>query len=335
PTAVKTEDDPVVAEYDVFLTPPTEEQIYLLQYPNRVRSRPYNSKFGATPHAMRIKPNSGFLEMDIKLSTENNFNKYMGLKWGDANKSAQELHNASGTYGPAAGLAPAKPRGPGGRNQAKDKGDRELGIENDLRAFRDAERNDRVHAKQTLGGQLIRHDSEAEAGKPHYFVGAFQGDHLFLTKVDGTAQLRPNFHHLDAEEERARIAVSRAQAEAAGPQPQGPGRTIKQQDESEIDKTTVEYKLGKALRQARTEGWIKMDYIDDEDQIAYDAFEKNLKVVNTVEAPVLKSEMDNDTFLDAVGPQKHGSPTRRRKRQPKKEAVDIEDEDMEDAEAGV
>lgn len=322
----------MVAEYDVFLTPPTEEQIYLLQYPNRVRSRPYNSKFGATPHAMRIKPNSGFVEMDIKLSTENNFNKYMGLKWGDADRSARELHNHSGTYGPAAGLAPPKPRA---RNQAKEKADRELELDQDLRAFREAERDDKVHAKQTLGGQLIRHDTEAEAGKPHYFVGAFQGDHLFLTKVDATAQLRPNFHHLDAEEERARIAISRAQAEAAGPQQQGPGRAVKPKDESDVDKTTVEWKLMNGLKKAREETWIKMEYVDDEDQMAYDAFEKNLKVKNTAEAPVLKTELDHDAFLDAVGPQKHGSPTRRRKRQPKKEAVDVDDEDMEDADAGV
>ena len=96
--AVKADDDPVLAEYDVFLTPPIQEHIYLLQYPNRPRNRPYNNHYGATPHEMRIKPSSGFLEVDVKLNTQLNFNKYLGLKWGDAVATSHELHNASGTH---------------------------------------------------------------------------------------------------------------------------------------------------------------------------------------------------------------------------------------------
>ena len=87
------DEDEVVAEYDVFLTPPIAEEVYLLQYPNRPRNRPYSSKYGASPHAMRIKHHAGFLEVDVQLNTEHNFNKYMGLKWGDASRVSKEVHD--------------------------------------------------------------------------------------------------------------------------------------------------------------------------------------------------------------------------------------------------
>jgi hypothetical protein len=43
------DDDPVIAEYNVFITPRQLEQIYLLQYPNRNRSQAYNDRNGARP----------------------------------------------------------------------------------------------------------------------------------------------------------------------------------------------------------------------------------------------------------------------------------------------
>jgi DNA-directed RNA polymerase-3 subunit RPC5 len=335
--AVKVEEDPVTAEYDVYLTPELQEHIYLLQYPNRPRHRPYSKAFGATPQDMRIKPKAGYMEVDVKLNTEQNFNKYMGLKWGDANRASRELHNLSGTYGPAAGLQPAKPRSMAqNRTALKDKSDRELDFENDLANFHQAEADRKIHSSQTLGGQIIRHDGEAEVGKPFYFVGAFQGDQLHLSKLTGTVQMRPHFHHLDAEEQRGRIATSRAQADAAGPGPEPVAHTLRQRQMDKEDQNTIEYKLKQALDTARQEQWIKMDYVDEEDEEAYETFEYKLKVTDVAAAPMLKSEMDNDAFLDAIATPRFESPTRRRKRQPKKnkDTIDVDEEDEADAQAG-
>ncbi|SMR61269.1 unnamed protein product [Zymoseptoria tritici ST99CH_3D1] len=335
---VKAEDDPVTAEYDVYLTPELQEHIYLLQYPNRPRNRPYSKAFGATPQEMRIKPTAGYMEVDVKLNTEQNFNKYMGLKWGDANRASRDLHNISGTYGPAAGLQPAKARTMANNRAAlKDKSDRELDFENDLANFHQAEAERKIHASQTLGGQIIRHDGDAEVGKPYYFVGAFQGEQLHLSKLTGTVQMRPHFHHLDAEEQRGRIAASRAQADAAGPVPEPVAHTLRQRQMDKEDQSTIEYRMKKMLYEAQHEPWIKMDYVDEEDEEAYDAFEDKLKVRDVAGAPMLKSEMDNDAFLDAISTPRHDSPTRRRKRQPKKgnnkETINIEDEDEMEADA--
>lgn len=331
PTAAKVEDDPVLAEYDVFLTPPMHEQIYLLQYPNRPRNRPYAAKFGATPEEMRIKPKTGYLEVDINLNTEHNFNKYMGLKWGDAARMSKEVHNSTGTYGPAAGLAPGKVRSMNSARTVKDKADRELDFDNDLRAFKEAEQANKVHHKQTLGGQIVKHDAEAEMGKPSYFVGAFQGEQLHLTKISGTVQMRPQFHHVDAEEQRARLAVSRAQAEAGtGPDPIA--RAVHQRTVEHEEKNSTESRLRKLLSLAAQEPWINMEYVDEDEQLAFDEFNRKLKVENTGELPHLRSEMNNDEFLDAISAPKHGSPTRRRKRAARRrEAVELQDNDADDA----
>jgi DNA-directed RNA polymerase-3 subunit RPC5 len=79
------------------LTAAQQEQIYLLHYLNRTRERPYSQRFGAQPVDVRIKPNSGHLELDVELSTSYNFNKYQGLKWGDAVQAAKTIQNESGT----------------------------------------------------------------------------------------------------------------------------------------------------------------------------------------------------------------------------------------------
>lgn len=323
----------MVAEYSVFLTPPLTEQIYLLQYPNRPRGRPYNSHYGATPENMRIKPRSGFMEVDVKLNTQHNFNKYMGLKWGDAAKASRELHNVTGTFGAASGLSGPKPRGlqRAATGALKDAATRELDLENDLQTFANAEADNKVHTTQTLGGQIIRHDAESEAGKPFYFVGAFRGDQLHLTRIDGTVQMRPNFHHLDAEEERARIAASRASAES-GPEPVA--QAVRQRMVKEEDIHTPEYRLKQVLNAAKDEQWINMEYVDDEHPEAYNAFEEKLKVTDPDNAPLLKSGMDNDAYLDAISAPRHDSPTRRRKRAARrKETIELsedEDEDMAD-----
>ncbi|KAK3678175.1 hypothetical protein LTR78_002271 [Recurvomyces mirabilis] len=322
------DDDPVTAEYDVYLTPSQAEEIFLLQYPNRVRTRPYNDRTGSRPQDVRIKPTTGFIELDVNLNTGYNFNKYKSLQWGDALNTARDIQNSSGTYGPAAGFSGAKPR-TAGRMAVKDQADRQLQIQHDLAGFKNAESDGKVMRVQTLGGQVIRHDGPDEIGKPIYFVGAFRNDQLHLTKVTGTAQMRPQFHHLDAEEQRARIAASRASAAELGePRPAGEARSIlareKKLDDS--DKVRLEDVLRKQLSAAEAEEWTKMDYIDEDMQAAYDLFNDRMFVKDVEAAPRLKSDMDSWDYLDAISKPRRGSVGRRRRKKGKEvEGVDLED----------
>jgi len=328
------DDDPVTAEYDVYMTPGLQEQIYLLQYPNRVRERPYNYRTGAFPESMRVKPASGFLETDIHLNTNLHFNKYMSLKWGDALNTARELQNTSGTYGAAAGFQ--APRARRTQVQLKDRADREHDISNNLMTYSEAEADKKTLNVQTLGGQIIKHDGTGESGStPLYFIGAFRGSELHLTKVDGTVQLRPQFHYLDAEEQRARIAASRAADD--GTRPQGDPRSLlqrnqKQGEEGEKDK--LENRTRAMMQVAEAEEWVPLDYVDEDEDEAFEMWRGRMFVKDVENAAKLQSSMDADQYLDAISAPRKESPTRRRKRPPRsKAAQDIEDDDELAAEA--
>ena len=83
------ENDPVTAEYDVFITPELHEQLYLLQFPTREREAPYNEQTKNKPLEMRIKPKAGFVEMDVPIATEFYYNQAKAKAWGDALNKAK------------------------------------------------------------------------------------------------------------------------------------------------------------------------------------------------------------------------------------------------------
>lgn len=328
----------MTAEYDVYLTAAQQEQIYLLHYLNRTRERPYSQRFGAQPVDVRIKPNSGHLELDVELSTSYNFNKYQGLKWGDAVQAAKTIQNESGTYGPASGLG--VPRGkPGGRNQLKDRADLENQVANDLASFKDAVEEDKVMHKQTLGGQIFRHDNKGDdMAQPVYFLGAFLGNQLHLSKVDGTVQMRPQFHHIDAEAHRNRLATSRATQESEGaparpaPVARGLQQSYKETTEDK-DKDAPERQMRRALQDAEEESWVPLDYVDEAEEAAFELFHERMFLHEAEQAPELKSGMEDDEFLDAISMPRPGSPTRKRKKQPKRRESHAENVER-NAEAG-
>jgi len=320
----------VTAEYDVYITPGLQEQIYLVQYPNRVRERPYNIRSGAAPEGMRIKPESGYLETDVRLNTGYNFNKYQGLKWGDALSTARELQNETSTFGAAAGFQGARAR----RAQVplKDRADRELDISNDMMGFHESEAQNKVMHTQTLGGQIIKHDSTSEASgsRPMYFIGAFRGSELHLTKVDGTVQMRPQFHHVDAEEQRARIAAQRSRDGEAG-HPQGDARALLQKNQKqgeEAEKDKLENRTRMMMQAAEAEEWVPLEYVDEDEDEAFEMWRERMFVTDVHAAPRLQSGMDADQYLDAISAPRRESPNRRRKRPPRRK----QEENLEDGE---
>lgn len=180
PAATKTqdvEDDPVIAEYNVYITPRQLEQIYLLQYPNRSRSQAYNDRNGARPTDFRLKPQAGFVEMDIGMNPTANFNKFQSLVWGEAMRKARQQNGGKdATFGAAAGFAAGKTgKGRGGR-EGTGAANGDMSVEQGLARFQEAVGREQVFAKQTLGGQIL----QDETGNPNYMLGAFRGGEFFL-----------------------------------------------------------------------------------------------------------------------------------------------------------
>ena len=331
----EADDDPVTAEYDVYLTPALQQQILLLQYPDRAPDRPYNEP---SPDTMRLKPKSGHVEMDITLMTDDNFNKYQALKWGDSLRATNNGEN-SGTFGLAGGLSSHFMSGglANGRRR-DDEVDREGRLANDLTDFHVAEAQGKVMRTQTLGGQIIKHDGTGEeAGKPIYFVGAFKGSELHLSQITGTVQMRPIFHHLDAEDARDRIATREQYANgtggAADPN-EGPRRQearpriVHQSYKSgpvggsgnpkgELEEQSANLRM--ALQTAAEERWVPLPYVDDYDARAFEVYNKRLfnEDVGTDKCKILKASMDHDAWLDAMSAPGRGGAAKRRRREKK------------------
>lgn len=247
------------------------------------------------------------------------------------------MQNDSSTFGLAGGLA-----GPNGGPQvaarhlgAKDsEAERDLEIQNKLQRFYNAERDGLVMDVQTLGGQVVRHTGLGEEeGKPWYFVGAFKGDQLHLTRVEGTAQMRPQFHHVDAEAQREsllKVKGSQGGGEGGPPDVRAINQRVQQAPSSNPkgDLEAREAEMEKALTDAREESWVGLRYVDEDEDEAYGEWNERMFVAETEGLVRLQSCMDDDGYLDAISAPGRESPTRRRRRRSKKER------DAEDGEEG-
>ena len=166
-----TDDDPVIAEYNVYMTPQLKEQLLLLQYHTRERSSPYNAASRALPSELRIKPKTGFMEVDIGVSTTANFDKIKGLQWGQALKHAKDS-KAKG-FGLSSGFGKGNVEGDmkvlvSGEGRKKNE---DADIERMMREFDTRLDSGRVLVKQTLGGQIKR----PEQDRPYHMAGTFKG----------------------------------------------------------------------------------------------------------------------------------------------------------------
>ncbi|KAI5249307.1 hypothetical protein E4T43_00926 [Aureobasidium subglaciale] len=328
------DDDPVIAEYNVFITPRQLEQIYLLQYPNRNRSQAYNDRNGARPVDFRLKPQAGFMEMDIGMNPSANFNKFQSLVWGDAIRKSK-VGGGSATFGAAAGFAPTK----GGKGRGKQEGG-EMSVDQGLARFQEAINRDAVFQKQTLGGQIL----QDEAGNPNYMLGAFRGDELHLTKVDGVVQMRPQFHHVDAIT-HAETAARRTEA-AEGTSGSGPGTTTAAAKQPQALALAQTYKDNRdvenleALRAknllliAAEEKWTRLEYFDEDEEASYSTYHTRLFHSDTSSAAPLKSQMKNEEYLDAISAPRV-DPSGRKKKRPltkkQMERIEAAEDDVEGA----
>ncbi len=288
-------DDPIVASYDVLIKPQWSDgrQLYVLQFPNRDADDDYTSAKQSLPMELRIKPSTGLLELDVPVNVFSNYDRAKGAHWGEVLRKSTLMKSNTGTGGTGGshglaggfgigGVAP----GPG-RGRAKDE-DLVAAQMEILEDFNDGITKGRVLNKQTLGGQTLPKDETS----PNYYLGAFKGDQLHLSPVNEIVQMRPQFHHIDADTEMQRLAKPRA--EQAPRAATGVHMTVKTLGEGAEVETMAE-----RIRKAQEEKWRKMKYNDDESGVAWETFEE-LFVQDTDAVPMLASGITDEVYLDKI-----------------------------------
>lgn len=159
------DDDPITASYPVFLNPalPLGRRLLVLQHPNRTDE---SGGGRAPPSELRLKAESGMVEVDMPLDYNEAYDRDKGLRWGRTLQTSMAAKNG-GSHGLAGGFGfgAVQQRGgaaAGGRKRSEVEAE-------DLIDWNEAVRQDKVLRTQTLGGQY------PDADEVQYMVGVFQG----------------------------------------------------------------------------------------------------------------------------------------------------------------
>ncbi|KAK4227652.1 DNA-directed RNA polymerase [Podospora fimiseda] len=264
------EDDPIINSFNVFIKPklPKNKELLILQYHSM---RSHNPSEIQSPYVleMRVKPESGFYEVDVPIDTSQAYDKAKGMAWGDALHKSNEARKGGG-HGLAAGfnLIPTSQSGSRGNRRGGAAGDNEPELN-----WAEQLRLDRVLRKRTLGGQKIKglHTKD--------MVGVFQGQNLHLTPISSIVRMTTQLHHLDAatEQEKLNRPNPAGAAGAGGPGDKPGGRaiqmTIKSADNSD---GAVSESIIDRMHAIQRESWRKMDWAHEDSDAAWDAYNKNI-----------------------------------------------------------
>jgi hypothetical protein len=292
------EDDPVIASYDVYISGLSPHhgidtsKLYLLQYPShRLRSKPYNAARSQAPTALRLKPEAGFVEVDVPLLTKENYNEISGERFGKAIADSRTMQ-AGGSYGLAGGFG-------AGSVQPRLR---------DIPAHDSPQMPAPLLKTQTLGGKL----PTPSARDPIYLIGHFHKNKIRLSHLDAVVQMRPQLHHLDAEDEQhqkrlqvgANAGASRQKPgmEPSAPKMESKAIEIKIKEVKDDGKTRGTNDTAMQLRDVQMDQWHHHEWIDEDDEEARAAL--NTHVGGTLNGiarlPVLQSSLSNGDWLDRM-----------------------------------
>lgn len=165
-----TEDDPVIASYDVFLTD-SDISRYVFQYLDRPSKLPYNERRGQKPIALKMKPGTGLVEVEVPIQTRGNYDRTKGFKYGDAMKKSRAARDG-GAFGMAGGFSSGSLAA--GTGRVKSEGNGELEVL-DSKAV-DPES---IIRTQVLGGRI----KPAEEGDPVYMLATFKDSMLLDPEI--------------------------------------------------------------------------------------------------------------------------------------------------------
>ncbi|KAF2739091.1 hypothetical protein EJ04DRAFT_9756 [Polyplosphaeria fusca] len=297
PAADDDDDDPVIAEYDVYITPQMQQQLLLLQYMNRAKNNPLTQEHGSRPTEMRIKPVTGFVEVDVPVDIHTSYNRREAVKYGEALRHGKVVGQTA--YGVAGGLEKVMPHtanrtGTGTASPAAappsipDDDNMDQYVEN----FNDANEKGHVLNKVTYGGQIFKREED----EPHYMIGAFKGNQLHLTKLDAVVQMQPTVNHISAVDHLEVMRRKRDAQEGAKPQEAKTAlATYKKSNADTPAEKTLEF-----LQAAKTERWTKLQYFDEDMPESHQVFEDRLCLKNTEDAPKLQASLNDDEYLDSI-----------------------------------
>lgn len=156
------EDDPVVATFNVFVNPtnPPHRKIHILHQSVRY-DEGATPAFPRVPTELRLKPDSGVVEVDVPLDMMDNYDRDKGMQYGRALRDTADGKGSGAQHGLAGGFgigAPAGVRKGSERDRERRNGD-----------WVDEVRADRVLKNQTLGGIISKQEPLT------YMIGIFQG----------------------------------------------------------------------------------------------------------------------------------------------------------------
>ncbi|KAL2164978.1 hypothetical protein VTH06DRAFT_274 [Thermothelomyces fergusii] len=277
--AASDDDDPIIASYSVFIKPPLPEhrKLIVLQYVNKTAQDPAQIRVPRISE-LRVKPKTGMYEVDVPIDTTEAYDRNKGIAWGTALQKSMEAKK-----GGSLGLA-------GGFNivatSTTARGRRGAGADDDTPlTWAEAARQDKVLRTQTFGG-----GRSAEEANTRHMIGVFQGKNVHLTPVSSVVHLRPVPHHIDAATEQERLARSGGNSSSGaaggggGPGDKSgggagtAGRAIHMTIKSamDADEGAAAETMADRLRNVQTEPWQRMEWVHDEAELAWEAYNECL-----------------------------------------------------------
>ncbi|RMZ72712.1 dna-directed rna polymerase iii complex subunit rpc37 [Pyrenophora seminiperda CCB06] len=320
------DDDPVVAEYDVYITPEmAEQQLYVLQYINRPPDKKLTKAFGSKPSELRVKKESGFIEVDVPLDIHENFSRAAGVQYGEAMRKTKGFGQKA--FGIASGFERTMPRSTNRPAAAGQEAPAvpvapmdDDNLEEYVANFEDANEKGHVLNVQTFGGQIRPADGKG----PSYMLGAFRDNELHLTRCNGLIQLRTQFHHIDACTQLEAVQRRREKESQEGAKLAEPKAFLAQVKKTGGD--TAAELTQSFMKAANQEQWEKLNYYDEEDDRAFDAYHDRLFLQDLANAPKLHSNISNSDYLDTIS----GKCGRKKPKHGTDELIEISDDSLSD-----
>eukprot|EP00045_Choanoeca_perplexa_P006120 m.52003 g.52003 ORF g.52003 m.52003 type:complete len:485 (+) comp13474_c0_seq1:270-1724(+) len=229
------DDDPIVAELDVFVSSSLQNQLYMFQYPLRNTQRPVVDEHSYAE--VQFKPNAQAVEMKVPLdTTAHNYDAARG-------EAFAESANLPLTLAPATSSK--------GRMRT--------------------EPDDPVMKPKTFESNTMDYYTLSSTKAPsakQYAAGFVRNGEVHLTALEGVLQLRPSLNHLDEGDMRAAAADKASKAaERAGDEP--PTSTAPASSVVKVQVTKAESAKAAAARkrsyahmqqQLADEPWIPLTY---------------------------------------------------------------------------
>ncbi|KAJ5098225.1 hypothetical protein N7532_005226, partial [Penicillium argentinense] len=284
-----TEDDPVVASYDVFLTD-SDVSRYVFQYIDRPGKHPYNERMGQKPTAMRMKPDSGLVEVEVPIFTRTTYDVNKGLKYGEAIKKSRAARDG-GAFGMAGGFsAGSMATSGGGRVKSEATGDIEM-LENKKTTDQAS-----LVRTQALGGRI----KPQEEGDPVHMLATFKGKNLHLSPVSAVVQLHPQLHHLDAMDEMPKGRGAKGKKEEEERPAESEARAIDVKIKGAEERGAMLVGNLDLLKKMQEEKWKKYDWVDAETEESWYTYENYMMHQKPDELPQLEASINSEDYLDGM-----------------------------------